>query len=85
MSSKSVLDLARKIVEIAGNYESEQDPITFLTYEQAYQTDFEDMMRRVPDINRIQQLLDWKPALTLDQTINDIVANFLEQKAVAVS
>ena len=81
----SVLDLARKVVEIAGNYDSEQDPITFLTYEQAYQTDFEDMMRRVPDINRIQQLLDWKPALTLDQTINDIVANFLERKAVAVS
>jgi UDP-glucose 4-epimerase len=46
-------------------------------YAQVYHADFEDMRRRVPDTSSIQQLIGWKPEHTLDETLRDIVADYL--------
>ena len=57
------------------------EPIVFVPYDQAYQTDFEDMRRRVPDNRKIQEFIGWTPRLSLDETLQDIVNEFIESNA----
>jgi UDP-glucose 4-epimerase len=46
--------------------------IEYIPYEQAYAPGFEDMQRRVPDINKIKQELNWSPQRDLTQIISDV-------------
>jgi UDP-glucose 4-epimerase len=41
-------------------------------YEEAYGNGFEDMERRVPNIDLIKQLVGWKPQRDLTKIIEDI-------------
>ncbi|GAB4472113.1 MAG: SDR family NAD(P)-dependent oxidoreductase [Anaerolineales bacterium] len=55
--------------------------ITYIPYEQAYASGFEDMMRRVPDISKIQRTVGWSPQIRLEKAIEDIVFDrFLSQR-----
>lgn len=64
----SILELAKKIIKRT-NSNSE---ITYLNYESAYSTGFEDMARRVPNITKIYDFTRWEPKFTLDQIIDDV-------------
>jgi UDP-glucose 4-epimerase len=66
----SINDLARKI-KIETNSASE---IVFVPYEEAYGHGFEDMERRVPNIDLINRLVGWKPQRDLSTMIQDISA-----------
>ena len=44
-----------------------------IPYEEAYETGFEDMRRRIPDISKIGDLLDWRATRTLDQILQDVI------------
>lgn len=78
----SILELAKRVLQSANRTTDVDDAITFVPYEMAYETDFEDMRRRVPDTTRIHNVLGWKPEITLDVTIRDIVAGLRERQAV---
>lgn len=65
----SIIDLAKKIIEITGS----KSEIQKIPYSQAYPDGFEDMQRRVPDISKINKVLGWSPKISLDQIIMDIV------------
>ena len=52
-----------------------QSSIEFISYEKAYAPGFEDMQRRVPDISKIKQELDWAPKMNLSQIITDVAAH----------
>jgi len=67
-SQISIMDLARKVINITGSKSS----ISKISYERAYPEGFEDMQRRVPDISKIKQFLGWEPEINLDQIIRDI-------------
>ena len=69
-SQISIMELARKVIEITGSKSS----IEKIAYEKAYPEGFEDMQRRVPDISKIKQVLGWEPKINLDQIIRDIAA-----------
>jgi UDP-glucose 4-epimerase len=49
--------------------------LTFTKYEDAYPAGFEDMQRRVPDITKIKQTINWAPANTLDSIIDDVATS----------
>jgi UDP-glucose 4-epimerase len=66
----SILDLARRVIARA---ESVSD-IEIIPYEYAYAEGFEDMRRRVPDTGRLNELTGWVPRRTLDDMIDDAVA-----------
>ena len=66
----SILELAKKIIEITGS----KSEIVKLPYSEAYPEGFEDMQRRVPDISKIKNTLGWTPQIGLDQIIKDIAA-----------
>ena len=64
----SINDLAKKIIEITGS----TSKIVYLSYEQAYTSGFEDMERRVPNVDRIKELTGWEPKRNLETIIRDL-------------
>ncbi len=67
--------LADKIIELTGSPSQKQ----FLSYEQAYGKPFDDMMRRVPSLERIRQTIGYAPKITLEETLKDII-DYIKQK-----
>ena len=51
-----------------------QSSIEYIPYKKAYAPGFEDMQRRVPDISKIKQELNWVPKKNLSQIITDVAA-----------
>jgi UDP-glucose 4-epimerase len=66
----SIYDLAKKIITETGS----KSEIVYVPYEEAYGDGFEDMERRVPNIDLINQLVGWKPKRELTMIISDISA-----------
>jgi UDP-glucose 4-epimerase len=66
----SILDLAKQVVERL-NSKSE---IVFIPYHEAYSSGFEDMLRRVPNIDKINRLTGGWPSRSLNQVITDSAA-----------
>ena len=64
----SINDLARKIIKITDS----KSKIVYLSYEDAYKSGFEDMERRVPNIDRIKRLTGWAPTRNLETIIRDV-------------
>ena len=64
----SINDLAKRIVSETGS----KSEIVYVPYKEAYGDGFEDMERRVPDINLINQLVRWRPKRDLSTMIADI-------------
>jgi UDP-glucose 4-epimerase len=54
--------------------------IEFVPYDQAYEPGFEDMMRRVPCVDKLETLTGFRPRTPLTEII-DRVAAFFQQKA----
>jgi UDP-glucose 4-epimerase len=55
--------------------------IKAVPYEQAYDHGYEDMRRRVPDVQKIQRATGWSPKIPLSQTLDEIIAYFRAQPA----
>jgi len=66
----SINDLAKKIISETGS----KSEMVYITYAEAYGDGFEDMERRVPNIDLINQLVGWKPKRNLSTMITDISA-----------
>ena len=64
----SIKDLARKIIDETKS----MSQIVYIPYAQAYGDGFEDMERRVPNIELINQLVGWVPKRNLSIIISDI-------------
>jgi UDP-glucose 4-epimerase len=68
----SINDLARKIIAETDSHSE----ITYVPYKEAYGDGFEDMERRVPNIDLISELVGWKPQRNLSTMIADITIDF---------
>ena len=64
----SMNDLAKKIIEETGS----ASEIKYIPYSEAYGDGFEDMERRVPNIDLIKSLTGWQPKRDLTQIIKDV-------------
>jgi UDP-glucose 4-epimerase len=64
----SINDLAKKIITETGS----KSEIVYVPYKVAYGDGFEDMDRRVPNIELINELVGWKPQRDLSMIIADI-------------
>ena len=62
-------DLALKVKALTGS----QSEIVRIPYEQAYESGFEDMPRRVPDITKINALVGYTPAVELDEILEKVI------------
>ena len=68
-------DLARRVKERIGS----SSPIEYVSYDQAYEAGFEDMMRRVPSVEKLYALTGFRPRISLNEIIDRVVA-FFRQK-----
>jgi UDP-glucose 4-epimerase len=64
----TIKELANQVIKETNS----QSSIEFIAYEKAYAPGFEDMQRRVPDITKIKQDLNWAPKKNLSQIIADV-------------
>ena len=67
----TIEDLADKVIQMTGSKSKKQ----FIPYEKAYGKPIDDMMRRVPSIERIRQTISWQPRTNLEQTLKVIIAS----------
>ena len=65
----SILDLALRIKTLTRS----RSEISLVPYNEAYETGFEDMARRVPDTSKMQALTGWAPTRTLDEILGEPV------------
>lgn len=66
----SILELAKTIIEFTGSTAG----VELVSYAEAYEEGFEDMMRRVPDTTRLRELTGWVPRLSLDDILTETIA-----------
>lgn len=64
----SIESLADKIIKMTGSKSKKQ----FVPYEAAYGRPIEDMMRRVPSLERIKETVGWEPQTSLDEALEAI-------------
>jgi UDP-glucose 4-epimerase len=64
----AILEMAKRVVAIV----NPAAKIEFQSYSQAYDQDFEDIRRRVPDLTRIRNAIQYSPTKRLDDIIVDV-------------
>ena len=67
----SIGELAERVRAATGT----NSEIVFIPYDEAYEAGFEDMPRRVPDLTKVQQLVDYRPTLVLDEILRRVIAH----------
>ena len=64
--------LAERVRELSGS----QSPIRLVPYDQAYESGFEDMPRRLPDLTRVRALIGYEPKHQLDEILVQVIDYF---------
>ena len=65
----SIHSLAERVRDAAGS----RSEIVRIPYSEAYAAGFEDMMRRVPDVTKLERVTGFRPMTSLDEIIRDVV------------
>ncbi len=65
----TIRQLAEKVIALTGS----RSEIVYVPYEEAYAPGFEDMRRRVPDLDKIHQLVDYAPRYSLEDTLLRVI------------
>ncbi|HEY6183784.1 MAG TPA: GDP-mannose 4,6-dehydratase [Terriglobales bacterium] len=64
----SINELARVVKEVTGSHSQ----IQYSSYDQVYGVDFEDMPRRVPDLTRIREAINFAPTKNLHKVVEAV-------------
>jgi UDP-glucose 4-epimerase len=71
----TIRELAERVISLTHS----RSTIRMIPYDQAYEAGFEDMHRRIPNLERIQKLIGYKPTKTLDQILEAIIRSQSEK------
>ncbi|HXW08890.1 MAG TPA: NAD-dependent epimerase/dehydratase family protein [Vicinamibacterales bacterium] len=74
----SIRDLARRVCDLTGS----ESQLVYTPYEQAFDSSFEDMPRRVPDISRLRRLLGYEPRVQLNGIIESVIRYWGDQSGM---
>ena len=78
--SVTILELAQRIVEATDS----SSEVVFLPYEEVYGHGIEEMFQRMPSIEKIQAAIDWRPTISLDEILREVIEH-AERSEVAPS
>lgn len=68
----SIRALAERIIERTGS----KSKIELVPYQEIYGEGFEDMLRRVPKLTKVDRLIGWQPQRKLVNIIDDVASHF---------
>jgi UDP-glucose 4-epimerase len=68
----SMLKLAERVRQLSGS----KSAIKLVPYDEAYESGFEDMPRRVPDLSKVTALIGYKPRFSLDDILLQVIEYF---------
>jgi UDP-glucose 4-epimerase len=68
----TIEDLAQKIKEMTGSAST----IEYIPYEKAYEQGFQDMRRRVPDLKKIRERINYEPNVGMNEIIESVIRYF---------
>ncbi len=71
----TIEELARRVIERTGS----KSTLHYVPYEQAYGPGYEDMRHRAPCLDKIGAAIGYKPATSLDQILDTVIASVREQ------
>lgn len=64
----AITDLARKVISLLGS----KSIICHVPYDKAYGQDFDDLPRRVPKLEKLRSVIEFRPRYNLDQIIRQV-------------
>ncbi len=73
----SIEGLADFIIERTGSKSRK----VFISYDEAYGKDFDDMRRRVPSLEKVHRIIGYQPKHRLDKIIDDVVADLRKKRS----
>jgi UDP-glucose 4-epimerase len=68
----SIRALAERVRDVTGS----SSPIRLVPYDEAYESGFEDMPRRVPDLTKVEGLIGYRPRHSLDDILTQVTEYF---------
>jgi UDP-glucose 4-epimerase len=75
----TIEELARRVRQIAGS----RSEIVYVPYEQAYREGFEDMLARVPALDKIARWIGYRPKTSLNQIIERVVEHERARRGIS--
>jgi UDP-glucose 4-epimerase len=67
----SIADLARRVLELTGS----RSELVHVPYDKVYGGGIDDMLHRLPAIEKIDAAIGWQPERTLDEILADVIAH----------
>jgi nucleoside-diphosphate-sugar epimerase len=67
----SILALAERIKEMTGS----RSTTTHLSFDEVYGSGIEDMLHRVPCVDKVRETIGWTPSRRLDEILGDVIAD----------
>lgn len=67
----TINDLAKKVIEVTGS----SSKIKYVPYDEAYESGFEDMRRRIPDLTKIKNFINYSPNTNIEEILKLIAAD----------
>eukprot|EP01022_Parablepharisma_sp_SALTPOND_P002723 TRINITY_DN11111_c0_g1_i2.p1 TRINITY_DN11111_c0_g1~~TRINITY_DN11111_c0_g1_i2.p1 ORF type:complete len:809 (-),score=292.58 TRINITY_DN11111_c0_g1_i2:541-2967(-) len=71
----SILGLAEMVKKLTQS----DSPIKMIPYEEAYEEGFEDMPRRMPDVNKLRELVGFAPEMDIEQVVRSVIRYYRER------
>jgi UDP-glucose 4-epimerase len=68
----TIRELADRVRELAGS----TSLIRLIPYDEAYESGFEDMPRRLPDLTKVHAMIGYAPRHSLNDILNDVIESF---------
>ncbi|HZQ68835.1 MAG TPA: GDP-mannose 4,6-dehydratase [Terriglobales bacterium] len=72
----TINELAEVVKDVTGS----DSPIRHISYEEAYGENFEDMMRRVPDLTRVREVIGYRTTKNLRQIVQAVADHLTTPK-----
>jgi UDP-glucose 4-epimerase len=76
----SIAELARRVLELTGS----SSELVFVPYDQVYGQGIDEMFHRAPAIDRIQSAIGWRPTISLDEIVADVVEHLRKREPTTV-
>jgi len=71
----TIQKLAERVRELSGS----SSPIKLIPYDQAYESGFEDMPRRVPDLSKAEKMIGYTPRHNLENILLQVIDYFRQK------